>query len=119
LSGGARFHPGTTIPDTVYIIVQMGRLRSSRRRSSIGAYVGRIKFSAELLFSGLWLIVVYAPVTHWVWGGGWLAAMGVKDYAGGIVVHTTAGVSALVIAAALGKREGFPITRCRHMRRGS
>jgi Amt family ammonium transporter len=56
----------------------------------------------------LWLIVVYAPVAHWVWGGGWLAAMGVKDYAGGIVVHTTAGVSALVIAAALGKREGFP-----------
>ena len=74
----------------------------------IGAYVERIKFSAVLLFSGLWLIVVYAPVAHWVWGGGWLAAMGVKDYAGGIVVHTTAGVSALIVAVALGKREGFP-----------
>jgi Amt family ammonium transporter len=74
----------------------------------IGAYVERIKFSAVLWFSGLWLIVVYAPVAHWVWGGGWLAAMGVKDFAGGIVVHTTAGISALVVALVLGKREGFP-----------
>jgi Amt family ammonium transporter len=74
----------------------------------IGAYVERIKFSAVLLFSGLWLFVVYAPVAHWVWGGGWLAAMGVKDFAGGIVVHTTAGVSALIVAIALGKRDGFP-----------
>jgi Amt family ammonium transporter len=74
----------------------------------IGAYVERIKFQAVLLFSALWLILVYAPVAHWVWGGGWLAAMGVKDFAGGIVVHTTAGVSALAIAWLLGKRRGFP-----------
>ena len=100
-------HPGTTIPDTVYIMYQM-TFAIITPALIIGAYVERIKFSAVLLFSGLWLIVVYAPVAHWVWGGGWLAAMGVKDYAGGIVVHTTAGVSALVIAAALGKREGFP-----------
>jgi Amt family ammonium transporter len=74
----------------------------------VGAYVERIKFSAVLLFSSLWLIFVYAPVTHWVWGGGWLQAMGALDFAGGLVVHTTAGVSALVIAAVLGRRQGFP-----------
>jgi Amt family ammonium transporter len=61
-----------------------------------------------MLFSALWLAVVYAPVTHWVWGGGWLQDMGVKDLAGGIVVHATAGVSALVLAIILGKRRGFP-----------
>jgi Amt family ammonium transporter len=100
-------HPGTTIPDTVYIMFQM-TFAIITPALMIGAYVERIKFGAVLLFSGLWLIVVYAPVAHWVWGGGWLAAMGVKDFAGGIVVHTTAGISALVVALALGKREGFP-----------
>jgi Amt family ammonium transporter len=100
-------HPGTTIPDTVYIMFQM-TFAIITPGLIIGAYAERIKFSAVMLFSGLWLIVVYAPVAHWVWGGGWLAAMGVKDYAGGIVVHTTAGISALVVAIALGKREGFP-----------
>ncbi|MBS0408343.1 MAG: ammonium transporter [Proteobacteria bacterium] len=74
----------------------------------VGAYVERIRFSAVLLFSALWLLVVYAPVTHWVWGGGWLATRGVMDYAGGLVVHATAGVSALVLAIVLGRREGFP-----------
>jgi len=74
----------------------------------IGAYVERIKFSAVLLISGLWLLLVYVPAAHWVWGGGWLAARGVMDYAGGIVVHVTAGVSALVIAAMLGGRQEFP-----------
>lgn len=100
-------HPGTTIPDTVYIMYQM-TFAIITPGLIIGAYVERIKFSAVLLFSGLWLFVVYAPVAHWVWGGGWLAAMGVKDFAGGIVVHTTAGVSALIVAIALGKRDGFP-----------
>jgi ammonium transporter, Amt family len=100
-------HSGTTIPDTVYIMFQM-TFAIITPGLIIGAYAERIKFSAVMLFSGLWLIVVYAPVAHWVWGGGWLAVMGVKDYAGGIVVHTTAGISALVIAIALGKREGFP-----------
>jgi len=100
-------HPGTTIPDTVYIMYQM-TFAIITPALIIGAYVERIKFSAVLLFSGLWIFVVYAPVAHWVWGGGWLAVMGVKDFAGGIVVHTTAGISALVVAVALGKRDGFP-----------
>ena len=73
----------------------------------IGAYVERIKFSVVLLFSALWLIFVYCPVAFWVWGGGFLAEMGVKDFAGGIVVHTTAGLAALVVAIVLGKRRTF------------
>jgi Amt family ammonium transporter len=74
----------------------------------VGAYVERIKFAAVLLFSGLWLLVVYAPVAHWVWGGGWLAKLGVLDYAGGLVVHATAGISSLVVVALLSPRDGFP-----------
>jgi Amt family ammonium transporter len=74
----------------------------------VGAYVERIKFGAVLLFSALWLAIVYAPVTHWVWGGGWLAQRHVMDFAGGLVVHATAGVSALVIAVMTGPRDGFP-----------
>ena len=73
----------------------------------IGAYVERIKFSVVLIFSSLWLLLVYCPVTYWVWGGGFLGQMGVKDFAGGIVVHTTAGVAAIVIAIVLGKRDSF------------
>ena len=73
----------------------------------IGAYVERIKFSVVLIFSSLWLLLVYCPVTYWVWGGGFLGQMGVKDFAGGIVVHTTAGVAAVVIAIVLGKRDSF------------
>ncbi len=73
----------------------------------IGAYVERIRFSVVLIFSSLWLLIVYCPVTYWVWGGGFLGQMGVKDFAGGIVVHTTAGVGALVIAMVLGKRNSF------------
>ncbi len=73
----------------------------------IGSYVERVKFSVVLLFSALWLIFVYCPVAFWVWGGGFLAEMGVKDFAGGIVVHTTAGLAALVIALVLGKRRTF------------
>lgn len=74
----------------------------------VGAFVERIKFGAVLAFSGLWLFLVYAPVCHWVWGGGWLASMHVMDFAGGLVVHATAGVSALVLAWRLGPRDGFP-----------
>ncbi|HHJ20464.1 MAG TPA: ammonium transporter [Gammaproteobacteria bacterium] len=76
----------------------------------IGAFAERIKFSAVLLFSTLWLIVVYAPITHWVWGGGWLQQMGLLDFAGGTVVHITAGVAALVSALVIGPRVGFPRT---------
>ncbi len=74
----------------------------------IGAYVERIRFGAVLLFSGLWLLVVYAPVAHWVWGGGWLGQRHVMDFAGGLVVHATAGISALVAAMMIGPRDGFP-----------
>jgi Amt family ammonium transporter len=74
----------------------------------VGAFVERIKFSAVMLFSGLWLLVVYCPVCYWVWGGGWLAEAGVIDFAGGIVVHATAGASALTIAWMLGRRQGYP-----------
>ena len=76
----------------------------------VGAWVDRARFGWVIGFCALWGLIVYVPVAHWVWGGGWLSAMGVKDFAGGIVVHTTAGVSALVVAALLGKRQGFPKT---------
>ncbi|HEX3864323.1 MAG TPA: ammonium transporter [Stellaceae bacterium] len=74
----------------------------------IGAFTERVRFSFVILFSALWLVVVYLPVAHWVWGGGWLAAYGTIDFAGGIVVHTTAGISALVAAILVGPRDGFP-----------
>jgi Amt family ammonium transporter len=76
----------------------------------IGAVAERMKFSSILIFSGLWLLVVYAPVCHWVWGGGWLADLGILDFAGGTVVHITAGVAALVLALMIGNRNGFPDT---------
>lgn len=99
--------PGTTIPETVFFSFQM-TFAIITPALIVGAYVERIKFGAVLLFSALWLLVVYSPVAHWVWGGGWLSELGVKDFAGGIVVHVTAGVSALVVAAVLGSRSGFP-----------
>ena len=98
---------GSGIPESVFVMFQ-GTFAIITPALIVGAYVERIKFSAVLLFSSLWLLVVYAPVTHWVWGGGWVAEKGVMDFAGGIVVHVTAGVSALVIAIMLGKRKGFP-----------
>jgi ammonium transporter, Amt family len=73
-----------------------------------GAYAERLKFSAYLLFSVLWATIVYSPLAHWVWGGGWLQQMGALDFAGGTVVHISAGVSALVVALMLGKRAGYP-----------
>ena len=97
---------GGTIPESVFFSFQM-TFAIITPALIVGAYVERIKFGAVLLFSMLWLLVVYAPVAHWVWGGGWLAGLGVMDFAGGIVVHVTAGVSALVIAAVLGPRTGF------------
>ena len=76
----------------------------------IGGFAERTRFAGMLLFSILWFVVVYLPVTHWVWGGGWLAAMGFRDFAGGAVVHVNAGVAALVVALVVGKRNGFPNT---------
>ena len=96
-----------TIPESVFFMFQM-TFAIITPALIVGAYVERIKFSAVLLFSGVWIILIYGPVCHWIWGGGWLAEMGVKDFAGGLVVHVTAGVSALVIAKMLGGRRGFP-----------
>ena len=100
-------HPGTHIPESVFFMFQM-TFAIITPALIVGAYVERIRFGAVLLFSALWLLVVYAPVAHWVWGGGWLHQMGVMDFAGGIVVHVTAGTSALVVAWMLGHRRGFP-----------
>lgn len=96
-----------SLPESVFFMFQL-TFAVITPALIIGAYVERIRFAAVLLFSGLWLLLVYAPVAHWVWGGGWLARLGVMDFAGGLVVHATAGVSALVVAVALGVRHGFP-----------
>jgi Amt family ammonium transporter len=74
----------------------------------IGAFAERMKFSAMLIFTGIWMLLIYAPVCHWVWGGGWLGEMGALDFAGGTVVHINAGIAGLVAAIVLGKRKGFP-----------
>lgn len=96
-----------TVPETLFFIFQM-TFAIITPALIVGAVVERIRFGALLLFSGLWLVVVYAPVAHWVWGGGWLMARHVMDFAGGLVVHATAGVSALVLAWRLKPRDGFP-----------
>ena len=96
-----------SIPEILFVAFQM-TFAIITPALIVGAYVERIKFSAVMMFSGLWLIFVYAPVCHWVWGGGWLADLGVMDFAGGIVVHVTAGSSALLLAKMLGARRGFP-----------
>lgn len=98
---------GTKLPESLFVMFQM-TFAIITPGLFIGAVVERMKFGAIMLFSALWLILVYAPVAHWVWGGGWLQHLGVKDLAGGIVVHATAGVTALVLALILGKRRGFP-----------
>ena len=96
-----------TIPESVFAAFQM-TFAIITPALVIGAYVERMKFAAILLFSAIWLLAVYAPVTHWVWGGGVMAEWGVLDFAGGIVVHATAGTAALVCALVVGKRRSFP-----------
>lgn len=95
------------IPESVFAMFQM-TFAIITPALIVGAFAERMRFSAMLLFSGLWLTLVYAPITHWVWGGGWLGEMGLLDFAGGTVVHITAGVGALVAALVLGNRKGFP-----------
>ncbi len=95
------------IPESLFMLFQM-TFAVITPALIIGGFAERMRFSAVLLFSALWLLAVYAPVTHWVWGGGWLAQMGVYDFAGGIVVHITAGTAALVAALVIGPRRGFP-----------
>jgi Amt family ammonium transporter len=98
----------TTVPHLAFMIFQ-AMFAIITVALFTGAIVERIKFSALCVFSALWLTIVYAPVAHWVWGdGGWLAKLGVLDFAGGSVVHINAGVSALALVLLLGKRRGFP-----------
>lgn len=101
LSGG--------LPESLFALFQM-TFAIITPALIIGGFAERTRFSAVLLFSAIWLLVVYAPITHWVWGGGWLGNMGLLDFAGGTVVHITAGVSALVAALVIGPRRGFPET---------
>ncbi|HEY5210134.1 MAG TPA: ammonium transporter [Stellaceae bacterium] len=102
--GGA---PGMHIPEIVFALFQM-TFAIITPALIVGAFAERVRFPFVLLFSALWLVVVYLPVAHLVWGGGWAARAHVFDFAGGIVVHTTAGVSALVAAILIGARSGFP-----------
>ena len=97
-----------TIPETVFMTFQM-TFAIITPALIVGAFAERMKFSAILLFMGLWFTIVYAPVCHWVWGeGGWLGSKGILDFAGGTVVHINAGVAGLVAAIVLGKRKGYP-----------
>ncbi|MCD2452637.1 ammonium transporter [Methylicorpusculum oleiharenae] len=97
------------IPETVFFMFQMtfGIITPAL---IVGAYAERMKFSAMLWFSSLWLVIVYMPICHWIWGGGWLADMGAMDFAGGIVIHVNAGIASLVSALVIGNRKGFPTT---------
>ncbi|MFT5210588.1 MAG: Amt family ammonium transporter [Flavobacterium sp.] len=95
-----------TIPESVFAMFQM-TFAIITPALIVGGFAERMRFSSMLLFSAIWLVLVYGPVTHWVWGGGWLGEMGVLDFAGGLVVHVTAGVAALVCAVVLGQRKGF------------
>lgn len=95
-----------TVPATLFAIFQM-TFAIITPALIVGGFAERMRFSAMLLFSTLWLILVYSPVCHWVWGGGWLGEMGLQDFAGGTVVHITAAVAALVAAIMMGPRRGF------------
>src|ERR1700742_2988745 len=107
LLGVTRASVTGSTPETAYFMFQ-ATFAVITPALIVGAYVERIKFAAVLAFSALWLAVVYAPVTHWIWGGGWLAQRHVMDFAGGLVVHATAGISALVAAIMGGPRDGSP-----------
>ena len=111
---GSAFLSGVTVdslsgtaPETIFIAFQL-TFAIITCALIVGGFAERMQFSAMVLFSVLWSLLVYAPVCHWVWGGGWLADMGFLDFAGGAVVHLTAGVGALVAAMVLGPRTGFP-----------
>ncbi len=100
----------TAIPESAFALFQMC-FALITPALMVGAWVDRARFGWVVAFSALWGLIVYAPVAHWIWGGGWLSSkFGTLDFAGGIVVHTTAGISALIVAMLLGKRTGFPKT---------
>ena len=98
-----------TIPESVFQMFQL-TFAIITPALIVGAFAERMKFSAMLWFMAIWVTIVYAPIAHWVWGGGWLGEMGVLDFAGGTVVHINAGVAALVLCIVLGKRQGYPTT---------
>jgi Amt family ammonium transporter len=97
---------GLTVPESSFALYQM-MFAVITPALIVGAFPERVRFLWLMLFSGAWLLVVYVPVAHWIWGGGWLAELGVLDFAGGIVVHATAGISALVLALMIGPRRDF------------
>jgi len=109
LSGLTRNALHGTTPETAFVMFQL-TFAIITPALVVGGFAERMKFSAVLWFSAAWLLLVYIPVCHWVWGGGWLAQRGVLDFAGGIVVHVNAGTAALVAALVLRKRAGFPHT---------
>ncbi len=96
----------TSLPESTFALFQM-TFAAITPALMVGAWVDRARFTWVIAFCAIWALVVYAPVAHWIWGGGWMAGIGVLDFAGGIVVHATAGVSALVVALLLGSRTGF------------
>ena len=98
-----------TIPETVFMTFQM-MFAIITPALIVGAFAERMKFSAMLVFMVLWLTLCYAPVCHWVWGGGWLGGYGILDFAGGTVVHVNAGIAGLAAALVLGPRKGYPVT---------
>jgi len=98
-----------SIPETVFAMYQL-TFAIITPALVVGAFAERVRFGGMLLFSLLWLLVVYCPIAHWVWGDGWLQKRGIMDFAGGTVVHLNAGIAALVCALALGRRRGFPET---------
>jgi len=95
------------IPESVFVMFQM-TFAIITPALIVGGFAERMRFSSMLVFSAIWLLAVYVPITHWVWGGGWLGQMGLLDFAGGTVVHITAGVAAVVAAIVMGPRQGFP-----------
>ena len=109
LAGVSADSASGTIPETVFVMFQM-TFAIITPALIVGAFAERIRFTPMLLFSLAWLLLVYVPVAHWVWGGGWLAERGFMDFAGGAVVHINAGVAALVAALVIGNRNGFPTT---------
>lgn len=109
LAGVGRETLAGDIPEALFMLFQM-TFAVITPALIVGGFAERMRFSAMVLFSAIWLLAVYVPVTHWVWGGGWLADMGLYDFAGGTVVHITAGVAALVAAIVIGPRKGFPTT---------
>lgn len=98
-----------SIPESLFMTFQM-TFAIITPALMVGAFAERMKFSAMLIFMALWLTLVYIPIAHWVWGGGWIGEMGALDFAGGTVVHINAGIAALVAAIVLGKRKGYPTT---------